>query len=96
MTKLFQFSKGHPKPAFSEKVRRGDQGKFLKNHPKSSPRLKSLKALAQMALSSNLNALKVEKLEKILAQSAAQKVSQWPSYGTFRKVTQNPHFLKKC
>ena len=34
-----------PKPAFSEKVQRGDQGKFFKNRPKSSPRLKGLKAL---------------------------------------------------
>ena len=30
---------------FSEKEERGDQGKFLKNRPKSSPRLKGLKAL---------------------------------------------------
>ena len=36
---------GHPKPAFSEKVQRGHQGKFLKNRPKRSPRLKRLKAL---------------------------------------------------
>ena len=42
---LWQFSQGHPKPAFSEKVQRGDQGKFLKNPPKSRPRLKRLKAL---------------------------------------------------
>ena len=21
---------------------------------------------------------------------------EWPSYDNFRKVTQNPHFLKKC
>ena len=21
---------------------------------------------------------------------------EWPSYGNFRKVTQNPHFQKKC
>ena len=35
----------HPKPAFSEKVQRGDQGKFFKNRPKSSPRLKGPKAL---------------------------------------------------
>ena len=34
-----------PKPAFSEKVQRGDQGKFFKNRPKSSPRLKGPKAL---------------------------------------------------
>ena len=30
---------------FSEEVQRGDQGKFFKNRPKSSPRLKRLKAL---------------------------------------------------
>ena len=39
------FLQGHPKPAFSEKVQRGDQGKFFKNRPKSSPRLKGKKAL---------------------------------------------------
>ena len=38
----------------------------------------------------------MEKLDKILAQSAAPKVSEWATYGTFHKVTQNPHFLKKC
>ena len=53
MAKLLQFSQGHQKPAFSEKVQMGDQGKFLKNRPKGSPRLKGLKELAQMALSSN-------------------------------------------
>ena len=37
----------------------------------------------------------MQKLEKILAQKAALKVLEWPSYGNFRKVTQNPHFLKK-
>ena len=36
---------GHPKPAFSKKVQRGDQEKFLKSRPKSSLRLKGLKAL---------------------------------------------------
>ena len=56
--KLWQFREGHPKPAFSEKVQTGDQGKFVKNRPKSSHRLKGPKAqtestLAQMALSSN-------------------------------------------
>ena len=40
MAKLWQFSQGHPKPAFSEKVQSGDQGKFFKNRPKSSPPLK--------------------------------------------------------
>ena len=45
MAKLWQFLQGHPKPAFSEKVQRGDQGKFFKNRPKRCPRLKGLKAL---------------------------------------------------
>ena len=39
------FWRGHSKPAFSEKVQRGDQGKFFKNRPKSSHRLKGLKPL---------------------------------------------------
>ena len=49
-----------------------------------------------MALSSSLYAFKVQKLENILAQTAAPKVPEWPSYGKFRKFIQNPHFLKKC
>ena len=53
MAKLWQFLQGHPKPAFSKKVQRGDQGKFLKNRPKSKPRLKGQNALGQMPLSSN-------------------------------------------
>ena len=32
----------------------------------------------------------------ILAETAAPEMSEWPSYGNFDKVTQNPHFLKKC
>ena len=42
---LWQFKQGHPKPAFSKKVQGGDPGKFFKNRPKSSPRLKKAKAL---------------------------------------------------
>ena len=49
-----------------------------------------------MALYSNYYALKDKRLEKILAQTAALKVPEWPCYGNFRKVTQNPHFPKKC
>ena len=45
MAKLLQLSQGHPKHAFSEKVRRGDQGKFFKNRPKGCPRWKGPKAL---------------------------------------------------
>ena len=32
----------------------------------------------------------------ILALTTAPKVPEWQSYGNFWKVTQNPHFLKKC
>ena len=45
MAKLWQFLQRHPKAAFSEKVQTGDQGKFFKNRPKKSPRLKGPKAL---------------------------------------------------
>ena len=45
MAKLCQFLQGHSKPAFSEKVQTGHQGKFVKNRPKSSPGLKGPKAL---------------------------------------------------
>ena len=48
-----------------------------------------------MALSSHLYALIAPRLKKILARLAAPKVPEWPSYGNFGKVTQNPHFLKK-
>ena len=30
-----------------------------------------------------------------MAQKAAQRVPELPSYGNFRMVTKNPHFLKK-
>ena len=45
MAKLWQFLEGHPKPAFSEKVQRGDQEKFFKNRPESSPRFNGPTAL---------------------------------------------------
>ena len=38
----------------------------------------------------------MQRLKKILAQKAAPKLPEWPSYGNFCKVTQDPHFLKKC
>ena len=38
----------------------------------------------------------MQRLEKILAQKTAPKLPEWPSYGNLGKVTQNPHFLKKC
>ena len=49
-----------------------------------------------MALSFNKYALKLQRLEKILEETAAPKMPEWPSYNNFCKVTQKPHFLKKC
>ena len=45
MAKLWQFRQGHPKPAFSEKVQRGDEEEFFKDRPKNSPQLKKPTAL---------------------------------------------------
>ena len=57
------------------------------------PSLKRPKStLAQMALSSNQYALKVQRLDKILAHKAAPKVPDLPSYGNFRQVTQTRIF----
>ena len=47
-----------------------------------------------MALSSNLYAIKVRELKKILGQKAAPKVPEWPSYDNFGKVTQTRIFWK--
>ena len=170
MAKLWQFSQGHQKPAFSKNVQRGDQEKFSKNCPKGCPRWKRPKALwrkwhyplismhlnskdwkrfrrkqwlqrcpngqvmaifrrspktrmfgkkakgrpretfkklpkkypslqrakstlAKMSLSSNLYPLILQRLDKTLAHKAALRVLEWPSYGNFCNVTQNPHFL---
>ena len=77
MAKLQQFLQGHPNPAFSEKVQKGDQGKFFKNRPKKRPRLKGPKALWRKwhypLISMHLNC---KDLKNILAQTAAPKVPE--------------------
>ena len=40
MAQLWQFLQRHPKPAFSEKVQKGDQDKFFNNRLQSNLRLK--------------------------------------------------------
>ena len=92
-----QFMRGHSKPAFSEKVQRGDQGKFFKNRQKSSPRLKGLIAIWRkwhyLPISMHL---KCKDWKRFWLKKRLQRVPEWPSYNNFRKVTQNPNFLKKC
>ena len=45
MAKLWQFLQGHPKPAFSKKVQRGDQRKFFKIAQKDAIAEKAQKAV---------------------------------------------------
>ena len=40
--------------------------------------------------------LKGKDWRRFWGKKAAPKVPEWPSYGNFCKVTQKPHFLKKC
>ena len=40
--------------------------------------------------------LKGKDWKRFWGKKPAPKVPEWPSYGNFCKVTQNPHFLKKC
>ena len=90
------FGKVTQKPHFLKKCKEGRKEIFQKSS-KKMPSLKRPKStLAQIALSSNQYALKVQRLEKIQAQTAAQKLPKQRSYGNFRKGTQNLHFLKKC
>ena len=70
---------------------------IFQKSPKRQPSLKKpISSLAQVALSSNQYTLNVQRMEMILAQTTAPKVPEWPSYANFRKLTQKPHFLKKC
>ena len=81
---------------FCERAQGGPR-KIFKNRNKKKPSFERPKStLAQMALSYNLDAFKVKTLENILAQTAASNVPEWLSYGNFREIIQNPHFLKKC
>ena len=95
MAKLWQFLKRHPKPAFSDKVQTGDQGKFFKDRPKSSPCLKGPNALAQMLLSSNYYALKVQALEKILEQKSGSKSCLIAKLFQFLQGHPKPAFSEK-
>ena len=97
MFTLWQLSQGHPKSAFSEKVQREDEGKFFKNRPKSSFRLKGPKALLRKwhysLICMHLNC---KDWRRFWGKQAAPKVPESPSYGNLGKVTQKPYFLKKC
>ena len=78
-------------------MQREDQGKFFKNRPKSRPRLKRLKALWQKWHYRLISMhLKRKDWKRFWRKKRLQRKPEWRSYGNFRNVTQNPHFLKKC
>ena len=62
---------------------------FQKSPKKQRSLQKANSTLAQMSLPSKLYPLIMQRLKKILAQKAAPKLPEWPSYGNFRTVTQD-------
>ena len=74
----------------------GTKGNFLKIAQKRALVWKAQKHSGANGIILYLYALKLQRLQNIVAQTAAPKVPEWPSYGNFRKLTQKPHFLKKC
>ena len=96
MAKLWQFLQGHPKRAFSEKVQRGDQGKFFKNRLKRYPRLKGPKALWRKWHYPLISMhLKCKDWNCFRRNQPLQRCSNGQVKAIFGKVTKNPHFLKK-
>ena len=90
-------TQGHPKPAISIKVQSGDQEKFFKNRPKSSPRLKGSKALCRKRHYPLISIhLKCNDRKRFRRKQRLQKCKNGQVMAIFCKVTQNPHFLKKC
>ena len=96
MAKLLQFLQGHPKPAFSEKGQRGDQGKFFKNRPKRCPRWKGPQALRRKWHYPLISMhLKCKDWKTFWRKKRLQRVPEWPSYGNFCKVTQKKKMGQK-
>ena len=86
-----------PKSRIFLKSANGGPREIFQKSPKKMASLKRPKsALAQMALSSNQYALKVQRLDSILAHKAAPKVPEWPRYGNYRQVTQTRIFSKSA
>ena len=82
-----------PKTLIFWKKAKGRPRETFKKSPNKYPSLQRAKStLAKVSLSCNLYPLILQRPEKILGRKAAPKVPEWPSYGNFRKVTQNAHF----
>ena len=79
------------------KTAKGGPREVFRKSPKSSPRLKGPTSLWRkwhyLLISMHL---KCKHWRRFWSKKGASKNLEWPSYGNFRKVTQNPQFLKKC
>ena len=89
------FRKVTQNPHVRKKAKGRPRETFKKSHKKYPSLQRAKSTLAKMSLSCNLYPLILQRLEKILAHKAALRVPEWRSYGNFREVIQNPHFLKK-
>ena len=97
MAKLWQLWHGHPKPAFSKNVQKGDEVKFFTNRQKSSPRLKGSKALCRKRHYPLISIhLKCKNCRRFRRKQRLQKCLNGQIMAIFCKVTQIQHFLKKC
>ena len=75
----------------------GGPMKIFQKSSKKRPRLKGPKAhLRKWHYPLISMHLKGKDWRRFWGKKAAPKVPEWPSYGSFGKVTQNPHFLKTC
>ena len=94
MATFLQFLQGHPKPTFSKKVQKGDQEKFLKNHPKSSPRLKGPKALWRKC-HYPLNCSNNAKTQEDFGAKSSSKTARMAKLWQFSQGHPKPAFSKK-
>ena len=86
-----------PKPAFSEKVQRGDLGKFLKNCPESSPHWKGPTALwRKWHYPLICMLLKCKDRTRFSMKPRLQKCRNGQLIAYFARSPKAPHFLKKC
>ena len=80
---------------FWKSLKGGPREIFSKNRPESSPRLNGLRALWRKwhypPICMNL---KCKDWRSFWRKHRFETVPEWPSHWEFRKVTQNPHFLK--
>ena len=108
MAKSLRFSQGRPKPAFSETVQRGDQGKFFKNRPRICACLKRLKALWRKWHYPSISMLltckdcrrfwRIRRLQKCPNRQVMAIVARSPKHAFSEKVQREDKgkFFKNC